>query len=631
MTELLTQTSWLIPFYGLVGAILTLPWATGVIRRTGPRPAAYLNLLMTVLACIHGWFILASALSQPAQEIIFHWLQVADLDLSVALEISPISAGAMEVVTSLSLLAQLYALGYMEKDWALARFFALMGFFEGAMSGIAISNSLFLTYALLEMLTLSTYLIVGFWYAQPLVVTAARDAFLTKRVGDILLLMGVVALATMAGSLNFPDLYRWAETANLSLTTATLLGLALIAGPIGKCAQFPLHLWLDEAMEGPNPASLLRNSLVVTCGAYVLIQLVPVLSLSPLGLSALIVIGTVTAIGASLVAIAQIDIKRSLSHTTSAWLGLVFIAIGLQRADVAAALLVAHAVAKALLFMSIGSVILTTNNQNLTEMGGLWSRMPATTSAFVVGAAGLIGLLPLGGYWALSKGINALWVDDPWVVGIFLVVNGITAFGLTRVFRLVFLGTPQPKTRRAPEVAWPMALPMVILTVVTLMTPLLLQKLSLLPPAKYEYLIQPAQLLLAGSSIIGCTLGSIIYLPRTWSRSVLIPLKFVQDLLAYDFYIDRLYRVTIIFAVDSFSKITAWIDRYIVDGLVNLAGLVAVFSGQTLKYNTSGKTQFYALTILIGVSFLALLMTWPLSQWSWSQWSLEQWSLISGR
>jgi NAD(P)H-quinone oxidoreductase subunit 5 len=631
MTELLTQTSWLVPFYGLVGAILTLPWATGVIRRTGPRPAAYLNLLMTVLACIHGWFILASALSQPAQEIIFHWLQVADLDLSVALEISPISAGAMEVVTSLSLLAQLYALGYMEKDWALARFFALMGFFEGAMSGIAISNSLFLTYALLEMLTLSTYLIVGFWYAQPLVVTAARDAFLTKRVGDILLLMGVVALATMAGSLNFPDLYRWAQTANLSPTTATLLGLALIAGPIGKCAQFPLHLWLDEAMEGPNPASLLRNSLVVTCGAYVLIKLVPVLSLSPVALSALVAIGTVTAIGASFVAIAQIDIKRSLSHTTSAWLGLVFIAIGFERPDVAAALLVAHAVAKALLFMSIGSVILTTNNQNLTEMGGLWSRMPATTSAFVVGAGGLIGLLPLGGYWALSKGINALWVDDSWVVGIFLVVNGITAFGLTRVFRLVFLGTPQPKTRRAPEVAWPMALPMVILTVVTLMTPLLLQKLSLLPPAKYEYLIQPAQLLLAGSSIIGCTLGSVIYLPRTWSRSVLIPLKFVQDLLAYDFYIDRLYRITIIFAVDSFSKITAWVDRYIVDGLVNLAGLVAVFSGQTLKYNTSGKTQFYALTILMGVSLLALLMIWPLSQWSWSQWSLEQWSLISGR
>lgn len=631
MTEFLTQTSWLVPFYGLIGAILTLPWAMGMIRRTGPRPAAYVNLLMTILACVHGWLILGTALNQPAKELVFHWLHVADLDLSLAIEISPISTGAMEVVTSLSLLAQLYALGYMEKDWALARFFALTGFFEGAMSGIAISDSLFLSYALLEMLTLSTYLIVGFWYAQPLVVTAARDAFLTKRVGDIILLMGVVTLATLAGSLNFPDLYQWAATANLPPLTATLLGLALIAGPIGKCAQFPLHLWLDEAMEGPNPASVMRNSLVVGCGAYVLIKLLPILALSPVTLSVLVGIGAVTGIGASFVAIAQIDIKRSLSHTTSAWLGLVFIAIGLQRADVAAAMLLAHAVAKALLFMSIGSVILVSNNQNLTEMGGLWSRMPATTSAFVVGAAGLIGLLPLGGYWALSQGINAFWGDYPWLVAIFLLVNGITAFGLTRVFRLVFLGNPQAKTRRATEVDWPMALPMVILTVVTLIMPLLLQQLSLLPLSKYEYLIQTTQLLLTSSSLLGCSLGAVIYLPRTWSRSVLIPLKFVQDLLAYDFYVDRLYRLTVVFGVDLFSKITAWIDRYIIDGFVNLVGLVTVISGQSLKYNTSGKTQFYALTILLGVSVLALLMIWPLSQWSLSPWSWERWTLLSGQ
>ncbi len=630
MTEFLTQTSWWIPFYGLIGAVLSVPWATGVIRRTGPRPAAYINLLMTVLACIHGWFIFWSTWNQPAQELVYHWLHVADLDLSFALEISPITAAAMEVVTSLSLLAQLYALGYMEKDWALARFFALMGFFEGAMSGIAISNSLFLSYVLLELLTLSTYLLVGFWYAQPLVVTAARDAFLTKRVGDVIFLMGVVTLATLAGSLNFPDLYEWATTVTLPPLTATLLGLALIAAPLGKCAQIPLHLWLDEAMEGPNPASVLRNSLVVSCGAYVLIKLEPILALSPVASIALVVIGSVTAIGASFVAIAQIDIKRSLSHTTSAWLGLVFIAVGLERPDVATALLVAHAVAKGLLFMSTGAIIFTTTNQNLTEMGGLWSRMPATTSAFVVGTAGLVGLLPLGGYWALSKGINALWVYHPWLVLVFLSVNGITAFGLTRVFRLVFLGNPQPKTRRAPEVAWPMALPMVTLTAVTLMTPLILQQLSLLPPAKYEFLIQTPQLLLISSSILGCSLGAIVYLPRTWSRSVLIPVKFVQDLLAYDFYVDRLYRVTVVFAVGASSKITAWFDRYIVDGFVNLVGFATVISGQTLKYNTSGKTQFYALTILLGVSLLALLMIWPLSQWSFSQWSLDQWSLLRG-
>ena len=155
----------------------------------------------------------------------------------------------MELVTFLSLLAQIYALGYMEKDWAMARFFGLLGFFEVAISGIAISDSLLLTYALLEMLTLSTYLLVGFWYAQPLVVTAARDAFLTKRVGDVPLLMGVVTLSTIAGSLNFSDLEKWAETATLSPVFGTLLGLALIAAPTAKCAQFPFHLWLDEAME----------------------------------------------------------------------------------------------------------------------------------------------------------------------------------------------------------------------------------------------------------------------------------------------------------------------------------------------------------------------------------------------
>ncbi|HBY80306.1 MAG TPA: NAD(P)H-quinone oxidoreductase subunit F, partial [Cyanobacteria bacterium UBA11148] len=394
MTEFFTQTSWLVPFYGLIGAIFTLPWATGVITRTGPRPAAYFNLLMTVLACVHGWFIFSAAWNHPVQELVFPWLKVADVDLSLALEISPVSTGAMEVVTSLSLLAQLYALGYMEKDWGLARFFGLMGVFEGAMTGIVLSNSLFLSYALLEMLTLSTYLLVGFWYAQPLAMTAARDAFLTKRVGDILLLMGVVALATFAGSLNFNDLYDWAGAANLPPLTATLLGLALIAGPIGKCAQVPLHLWLDEAMEGPNPASIMRNSLVVCCGAYVLVKLLPILALSQVTLSVLVAVGTLTAIVTSLVAIAQVDIKRSLSHTTSAYLGLVFIAIGTGRTDIATALLLAHAFAKALLFMSTGSIIFTTTNQNLTEMGGLWSKMPATTTAFVVGAAGMTGLMP---------------------------------------------------------------------------------------------------------------------------------------------------------------------------------------------------------------------------------------------
>ncbi|MGB8703375.1 MAG: proton-conducting transporter membrane subunit [Thermosynechococcaceae cyanobacterium] len=357
MNDILLQTSWWVPCYGLVGALLTLPWSMSLIKRTGPRPAAYFNILMTVAALVHGTLVFSHTLHQEPLQLIFHWLRVADLDLTFNIEISSVTVGAMELVTGLSFLAQVFALGYMEKDWALARFFALMGFFEAAMSGLALSNSLFLSYALLEMLTLSTYLLVGFWYAQPLVVTAARDAFLTKRVGDILLLMGVVALAVMAGDMNFPYLYDWTETATLSPIEANLLGLALIAGPTGKCAQFPLHLWLDEAMEGPNPASILRNSVVVSGGAYVLIKLQPILNLSPLALMALVVIGSITAIGESLVAIAQIDLKRALSHSTSAYLGLVFIAVGMQWTNFALLLLFTHAIAKALIFMSVGSII----------------------------------------------------------------------------------------------------------------------------------------------------------------------------------------------------------------------------------------------------------------------------------
>ena len=364
MTEFFLQSSWWIPWYGIIGALLTLPWSVGLLRRTGERPAAYLNIVLTVVALIHSIVVLQGIWGHAPQRLLAPWLDVVGLNITLSLEISSLSLGAVILVTSLSLLAQIFGLGYLEKDWSLARFYGLMGFFEAAITGLAISDSLFLSYALLEMLTLSTYLLVGFWYAQPLVVTAARDAFWTKRVGDLLLLMGVVALATISGSFNFSELNEWSETAHLSPLVANLLGLALISGPIGKCAQFPLSLWLDEAMEGPNPASILRNSVVVAAGAYVLIKLEPVVALSPVALTTLVVLGSITAVGASLVAIAQIDIKRTFSHSTSAYLGLVFIAVGLQRVDIALLLLFVHAIAKALIFMSVGSIILTTNSQD---------------------------------------------------------------------------------------------------------------------------------------------------------------------------------------------------------------------------------------------------------------------------
>ena len=610
MTQFLVQTGWLIPIYGFIGAIATLPWSTGFIRRSGQRPAAYINILMTLIAFAHGSFVFQGIWNQGPRELSLDWFQVGDLTLHLSLELSVVNLGALELITGLSLLAQIFALGYLEKDWALARFFALMGFFEAAMSGVVLSSSLFLSYSLLEMLTLSTYLLVGFWYAQPLVVTAARDAFLTKRIGDILLLMGVIALSALAGSLRFNDLYEWVKVADLAPLTTTLLGIALIAGPTGKCAQFPLHLWLDEAMEGPNPASILRNAVVVTCGAYVLIRLQPVVVLSPVALSLLILFGTVTAIGASLVAIAQVDIKRTFSYSTSAYLGLVFIAVGTEWPGVALMLLLTHAIAKALLFMSVGSVIVTTNSQDLTEMGGLGNKMPATTVAYSVAALGLVGLLPFGCFWGYRLGIDFFWSDRPALVIVFLLVNALTALNLTRVFRLVFLGQPQPKTRRAPEVAWPMAVPMVTLTIFTLIVPLMLQRMLLLPP--WTYINKQALVMLIVSGIVGVGVGAWVPLSKTLSRSLQRPLRILQDLLAYDFYTEKLYGLTVVWLVARISLASSWFDRYVVDGLVNSVGLASLLGGESLKYSISGRSQGYLLTIVVGVSLLGLLMTWTM-------------------
>ena len=607
MNEFLFLTSWFVPLYSLLGAILTLPWGLGIIQRTGPRPAAYLNLLTTILGFVHSLLVFKDIWNRDQENLVITWFQAADFQLSFALEISVVSVGAIVLITGLSLLAQIYALGYMEKDWSLARFFGLVGFFEAALNGLAISDSLFFSYALLEVLTLSTYLLVGFWYAQPLVVTAARDAFLTKRVGDLLLLMTVVALSNLAGSLNFSDLYEWSQTADLNPVTSTLLCLGLIAGPAGKCAQFPLHLWLDEAMEGPNPASVMRNSLVVAGGAYVLYKIQPILSLSPIALNTLVVVGIMTAVGATLVSLAQIDIKRALSHSTSAYMGLVFLAVGLEQGGVALILLLSHAIAKALLFMSSGSVIYTTQTQDLTEMGGLWSRMPATTTAFIVGSAGMVTLLPLGSFWAMLAWADGLIKISPWVIVVLILVNGLTALNLTRVFRLIFWGEPQPKTRRAPEVAWPMALPMVILTVLTLLLPLMLQQWYLLP--SWESLDWYIVGSLVTSTLAGVTIGATIYLHKAWSRSRILVWRFIQDLLGYDFYIDRIYRLTIVSAVALLSRISAWSDRFLVDGLVNLVGFAAIFGGQSLKYSISGQSQAYMLTILVVISILGFLIS----------------------
>jgi NAD(P)H-quinone oxidoreductase subunit 5 len=590
----------------MVGVVLSLPWAFGWVKRNGPRPAAYLNLLVTLLAVLHGTLLIAEVAAHGPQHLDFPWFQAADLNLRIGFDLSLTNLAMLELVTTMSLIGQVFALGYLDKEWSLARFYALVGFFEGAMSGVVLSSNLVLSYFLLEMLTLSTYLLVGFWYAQPLVVTAARDAFLTKRVGDVLLLMGVVALSALAGSTEFNDLYVWAGQARdqqlLPPLASTLLCLALIAGPIGKCAQFPMHLWLDEAMEGPNPASILRNSVVVTCGAFVLMKLMPVVALSSLATQVLLGVGGISAVGGALVALAQVDLKRAFSYSTTSYLGLVFVSIALQKPGLALLLLFAHGLARALQFLGVGGVIATTNCQDLSELGGIGSRMPATALAFLIGSGGLIGLLPLGGFWVFGLMVESLFKDSPIAAFVFLLTNLLTAINATRVFRAVFLGPVMPKTKRCPEVNWLMALPMVSLSVIVLLLPLIMQRIDPVPGIAAFSL--PVGIAVAGSGLVGLLIGCL--LPRSQFRSVSIRpgLRVLQDLLAFDFYTPEIYRLFIVNPVVSVARAVRWFDIQVIKAFVDGVGRFSLTTAEGLKLGVSGQMQSYVLTVVVAIVLL---------------------------
>jgi NAD(P)H-quinone oxidoreductase subunit 5 len=475
MLESLSQVVWLVPCYALLGVVLAIPWFPGIIRQTGPRPAGYISIAMTAIAFIHSLLTLKNIWNQPATDLSFPWLHAANLNISLDLEISTVNVAALVLITGINLVAQIYAVGYLEMDWGWARFFSLMALFQGGLCSLVLCDSLFFSYVVLEILTLGTYLLIGYWFNQSLVVTGARDAFLTKRVGDLILLMGVVALLPLAGTWNYHGLAEWAATANLDPTLAILLCLSLIAGPLGKCAQFPLHLWLDEAMEGPLPATVLRNTLVVATGAWVLVKIQPILVLSPVALSVMIAIGATTAIGASLIAIAQIDIKRSLSYTVSAFMGLIFIAVGTGQTDTALQLILTYTLAMSILVMCVGGIIWNNVTQDLTQYGGLWSRRPISGLSYLVGIASLIALPPFGNFWPWLKLTESLVDKNPILVGVLLLVNALTAFNVTREFCLIFGGKPKPMTVRSPEALWLLVVPMLITVGFALHLPLILK------------------------------------------------------------------------------------------------------------------------------------------------------------
>lgn len=619
MTVALLQTAWLVPFYPLLAALLSLAWSPGLISRTGPRPCGYLNLAMVAVAFSHSLLALtalhtnaaagAQALYRPVS-FSWTWLETAGLRVGFdGLVTEPVLI-AMTVITGLHLLVQIYAIGYMEMDWGWPRFFGCLSFFEAGLCGLVLTDSVFFSYVILELLTLGTYLIVGTWYNQPLVVKGARDAFLTKRIGDLILLAGVIALLPVSGTWNFHGLQGWAAdlTNNGQPLPAgfTLILLALIAGPMGKCAQIPLHLWLDEAMESPLPSTVLRNSVVVVGGAWVLLRLEPLIELSPLVQAVLVAVGGTTAVVASLIALAQVDVKRALSFLVSSWLGLLFVAVGLGGTAVADHLLLVYPLPMALILMSIGTIVISNVTQDLTQLGGLWSRRPLMGLAFLTGAAGLMGLPPFASFAALRE-LLALTAASghPWLLGgLVLLTNCLISAGLIRVFGQIWGGRPTPFTQRSAEVLWLMVLPTTVLMGMELHLPQLLVRngvFSLTPLLGWGPLAWP----LLVSTLVGGGFSAAFYLRPHGLARLPQALSGLQEWLAHDMQTERFYHRTVVALVLALARFGAWSDSRLVDGFSGGTGAAAMAGARRLSLTTSGRSQAYALSLVLGVLLMA--------------------------
>ena len=619
MTVALLQTAWLVPFYPLLAALLSLAWSPGLISRTGPRPCGYLNLAMVAVAFSHSLLALtalhtnaaagAQALYRPVS-FSWTWLETAGLRVGFdGLVTEPVLI-AMTVITGLHLLVQIYAIGYMEMDWGWPRFFGCLSFFEAGLCGLVLTDSVFFSYVILELLTLGTYLIVGTWYNQPLVVKGARDAFLTKRIGDLILLAGVIALLPVSGTWNFHGLQGWAAdlTNNGQPLPAgfTLILLALIAGPMGKCAQIPLHLWLDEAMESPLPSTVLRNSVVVVGGAWVLLRLEPLIELSPLVQAVLVAVGGTTAVVASLIALAQVDVKRALSFLVSSWLGLLFVAVGLGGTAVADHLLLVYPLPMALILMAIGTIVISNVTQDLTQLGGLWSRRPLMGLAFLAGAAGLMGLPPFASFAALRE-LLALTAASghPWLLGgLVLLTNCLISAGLIRVFGQIWGGRPTPFTQRSAEVLWLMVLPTTVLMGMELHLPQLLVRngvFSLTPLPGWGPLAWP----LLVSTLVGGGFSAAFYLRPHGLARLPQALSGLQEWLAHDMQTERFYHRTVVALVLALARFGAWSDSRLVDGFSGGTGAAAMAGARRLSLTTSGRSQAYALSLVLGVLLMA--------------------------
>ena len=455
----MSQFLWLIPSLPLLAAALT-----AVAPQNRRKFCAFLAIGSMAAALVLSCAAFASALQLPAdsprQFYNFPWFQMGDTWLKLGFVLDPLSAVMLVMVSFVGLLIFIYSTGYMEHDENFARFFCFLSLFAAAMLGLVISNSLLLLFICWELVGLTSYLLIGFWYHKPSAAAAAKKAFIVTRIGDLALLLGMVWLYSQTGTLLFYDrgqgcLEQTALTnlltqgTRLGLAASTGIALLIFCGAVGKSGQVPLHVWLPDAMEGPTPVSaLIHAATMVAAGVFLVARVYPLMANSTLPVSTALTVvtwvGAVTAVFAATIAVAQTDIKRILAYSTVSQLGFMMIGLGVGGVAVGMFHLITHAFFKALLFLGAGSVIHGCHHeQDIRRLGGLRKFMPVTFATYAIGMLALSGFpLLFSGFWSKDEILHAAsaWSISRWPFYLGVIGAFLTAFYMTRQVCFVFFG-----------------------------------------------------------------------------------------------------------------------------------------------------------------------------------------------
>jgi len=635
---------WLIFFLPLLSLVLIL-----FMPRSWGHYAGYVAATAIGIAFLLSLWVLDSSLEADGHRLPFageEWLRVADVTINVGLNVDGLAAVMLVVVTAVSFLVQVYSMGYMKGDPGYYRFFACMSLFTASMLGLVLMDSIVLIYVFWEMVGVSSYLLIGFWFDRPAAAAAAKKAFLVTRLGDLGFLGAILLIYQQTGTFDVAGIQELALAGAIGSTTLTFFALGIFAGAAGKSAQVPFQVWLPDAMEGPTPVSaLVHSATMVAAGVYLVARFFPVFHESHDAMTVVGSIGGITAISAALLALVMTDIKRVLAYSTISQLGYMMLALGIGAYVAAIFHLVTHAFFKALLFLGSGSVNHATNTFDMRLMGGLAKPMRITFITFVIGTLSLSGVFPLAGFWSKDEILSDAWAHEKYLFWIALVTAGLTAFYMFRVIFLTFLGEYRGgvaaeghgaaaheehsdntaadggnEHHGAPhESPMSMALPLVILAIPAVLAGLInvdkdLEHL-LVGALPDEELVEESvfrtgvALASTGVALAGIVLAWVVYGAKIVPSSVFMRVfKPVHTLLENKYYADVLYERAIVGFVfyQVIGGALVAFDRVVVDGVVNGVGRGSRGTASVVRYAQNGQFQTYGALAFGGLVFTAI-------------------------